>query len=286
MDKTINTLPVFHETRFRVPGRYEQQCGFWVDRIGSGRATHQRAPGLRVLGQYAAVTIESGDGVFLSATRGVQSVRPGDMLLLTPQAPCFYTPNATWFSRWVVWNGPAAHQAAEACSLASLDPVCCGVAAPVREAFFALVRLMDAEDAAACMERQAVILNMLAGILKGRRAAERLSSAPPDLEPVIRHIRTHLNASLAVSDLAALCHLSVPHFRRLFHRHTGRSPMAFIAAQRMARAKEWLERGASIKQVAAETGFDDPLYFMRMFKKITGQTAGEFRAAVRTAPGG
>ena len=97
----------------------------------------------------------------------------------------------------------------------------------------------------------------------------------------MQHIKRHLDSKLTPVELAALCHMSVPHFRRMFHRHTGRSPMEFVVAERISGAKALLFRGASIKQAAQEMGFADQFYFMRVFKKIAGQTAGQFVAATR-----
>jgi AraC-like DNA-binding protein len=57
--------------------------------------------------------------------------------------------------------------------------------------------------------------------------------------------------------------------------------MEFVMAERISGAKALLVRGASIKQAAREMGFADQFYFMRVFKKISGQTAGQFTASTR-----
>ncbi len=70
--------------------------------------------------------------------------------------------------------------------------------------------------------------------------------------------------------------MSAAQFRRLFRRHTGRSPVEFLIARRIAQAKELLLQGSPMKDVALRTGFTDVFYFMRVFRRTAGQTVGEF----------
>ncbi|MDO9542994.1 MAG: AraC family transcriptional regulator [Kiritimatiellia bacterium] len=279
MDKTIVKIPVFRETRFRLPNQHERQVGLWVDRIGSAHYAQRPSPALRILGQYAVVAVESGEGVFITQTRETHAVKSGDAFLLVPEEPTSYGPSRTWFSRWIVWNGPLARQQVEVAGSTPSNPVFHQAADVVRHAFFTLIKLMDIEDRAAALERQAVILNMLAGLLRARRSETFPGNTKPDWEAVVQHIRRHLNSRLTLAELAALGHLSVPHFRRMFRRHIGRSPVEFILSERVSRAKDLLIRGVSIKQTAEEAGFADQFYFMRVFKKVTGQTAGQFVGA-------
>ena len=281
MDKPIINLPVYRETRFRNPSPYERRIGFWVDRIGSARYVHETASRLRILGQYAVVAVESGAGVFLTKNKGIHNVKSGDVFLLTPDEPTAYYPHKTWFTRWIVWNGSAARKQAEALDFGLQKPLFCQAADVVRRAFFALVKLMNIEDRVAVLERQAVILNMLAGLLRAEHSSAFMGRPGANWEELVQHIRRHLDSRLTPAELAELCHLSVPHFRRMFHRHTGRSPMEFVLAERISGAKSLLIRGASIKQAAQEMGFVDQFYFMRVFKKIAGQTAGQFIAVTR-----
>ena len=281
MDKTIVKLPVFSETHFRNPSRYEHQLGFWVDRMGSSRSVCHSASRLRILGQYAVVAVDSGKGVFLTKNKGVHNVQAGDVLLLVPDEPTAYYPHRAWFTRCIVWNGPLARQLAETTDIECSNPVFRQAGEIVRQAFLTLVKLMKVEDKAAALERQAAMLNMLAGLLRSRHSAIGMVDSRPNWEVVAQHIKRHLDSRLTPAELAVLCHLSEPHFRRMFRRHTGRSPMEFIMAERIAGAKALLIRGVPIKQAARDMGFADHFYFMRVFKKIAGQTAGQFIAATR-----
>jgi len=279
MDKTSIKMPVFCETRFRTPSQYERQGGLWVDRIGGGQDIHKPISVLRILGQYAVVAVESGAGVLITQKNGMHEIQGGDVFFLVPDEPARYGPHQKWLTRWIVWGGPLARQQFDVAGFNPANPVLHQAAEIVRQAFFALFKLMDIEDRAAALERQAVILNMLAELLRNQRSVDFPGKAEPDWKAVVRHIRRHLNSRLTPAELAAMTHWSVPHFRRMFRRHIGRSPAEFIQAERISGAKNLLIRGASIKQAAKEMGFSDQFYFMRVFKKITGQTAGQFIGA-------
>ena len=44
--------------------------------------------------------------------------------------------------------------------------------------------------------------------------------------------------------------------------------------------------GASVKEIAGRLGFSDPAYFARFFRRMTGQTASQFRHDARAASEG
>lgn len=93
----------------------------------------------------------------------------------------------------------------------------------------------------------------------------------------IAHLENDLRSKKTVKEIAEMCHVSESTFRRLFKQYTGKSPAEYRIERRIMYAKKLLStESMTVIEVSIETGFDDPAYFCRVFKKHTGITAGEY----------
>jgi DNA-binding LacI/PurR family transcriptional regulator/AraC-like DNA-binding protein len=78
--------------------------------------------------------------------------------------------------------------------------------------------------------------------------------------------------------LAASVHLSEDYFTRIFRRELGLSPWEYINRLRVSIAAEMLlHTGKPIYTIALDTGFKEPTYFNRVFKKIYGKPPNQLR---------
>ena len=60
----------------------------------------------------------------------------------------------------------------------------------------------------------------------------------------------------------------------------GMTPMQYITFLRITRAKELLRStDYSIQEISSMVGYENPLYFSRIFKKQTGYSPSEYRSA-------
>lgn len=92
-----------------------------------------------------------------------------------------------------------------------------------------------------------------------------------DIDTILLYIHEHLHEPLSVSLLAEHCGYSEGYFHRLFKQHVGISPNSYIAKSRVEKAIYLMQQNTwSIQRIASAVGYDDPLYFSRVFKKITG----------------
>lgn len=91
------------------------------------------------------------------------------------------------------------------------------------------------------------------------------------IERSIAYMTQHLNQPLRVAELAAQVSVSPSYFFALFKRRMGSAPIDYFTHLRMHYARRLLsESFASVKEVAAEVGYDDPFYFSRVFKAVHG----------------
>jgi AraC-like DNA-binding protein len=92
-------------------------------------------------------------------------------------------------------------------------------------------------------------------------------------------IRNNLqDPQLGVDMLAAELHCSPNYLSKLFHRQIGERVVEYVNRVRMQNAVEALRHTPlSVKEVAVACGFNDPNYFARVFRKITGHAPGDLR---------
>ena len=94
----------------------------------------------------------------------------------------------------------------------------------------------------------------------------------------IAYMAQHLNEPLQVSTLAAQASVSTSHYFALFKRQTGVAPIDYFIRLRMNHARELLDSTRqSVKEIAAEMGYDDPFYFSRVFKSVHQVAPAEYR---------
>lgn len=98
------------------------------------------------------------------------------------------------------------------------------------------------------------------------------------------YIERNLQRKVSVSEVAEHCCVSPCHLTHVFKSILGVSPIRYIQQMRMDRAKRLLaDESLYVYEIARAIGFDDPFYFSRMFKKVSGVSPGEFRTHIRRA---
>jgi transcriptional regulator GlxA family with amidase domain len=109
-------------------------------------------------------------------------------------------------------------------------------------------------------------------------------AALPRLAPVLRTIQAHYAEPLRVRDLAELVHLHPAWFSTRFRQLTGLSPAQYLMRYRLERARELLvSTDRSVREIAAMTGFQDPLYLSRQFRRLLGTSPTAYRQSASLA---
>lgn len=100
------------------------------------------------------------------------------------------------------------------------------------------------------------------------------------LQQVHAWVEAHAYDEITVSSIAHEFHYSPSYLTSLYKQVYGISIAEQITEYRVDRARELLSSTTSpVSDIACEVGFDDPKYFMRVFKRRTGLTANQYRQA-------
>jgi AraC-like DNA-binding protein len=92
----------------------------------------------------------------------------------------------------------------------------------------------------------------------------------------------HIDRPLDLDTLAQAANLSKYHFCNKYKRLTGYSPIKHFLNMKMEQACHLLDStDYSVKAIASQMGYEDPLYFSRQFSKIIGLPPRAYRASIR-----
>jgi len=108
-----------------------------------------------------------------------------------------------------------------------------------------------------------------------------------EMEYARRYFNEHYNEPISIQDYAESRNMSVCYFQRSFKQIVNHTPMQYLLSIRVNNAASLLETtDYSMAEISAIVGYEDPLYFSRLFRKIKGMSPSEYRRLVsqRTAP--
>jgi transcriptional regulator GlxA family with amidase domain len=112
--------------------------------------------------------------------------------------------------------------------------------------------------------------------------SEQKPPPPYIVKETIRYVREHLHEIFNIKDMAAHLRCHPDFLSRKFKQHSGVDLSLYIRRIRINHAMELLKNPVTlIDDVAEQCGFSDRVHFTKVFRKLTGQTPGQFQKQFR-----
>ena len=203
----------------------------------------------------------------------------GSVILFRPGQPqiykCSKTDNSAYF--WIHFNGSIANALLSDCGIKDTF----SINTSFNEEDIHLILQMTNEINLKPTGYQIKLLSLFSKLLV------RISRHSPDnktadiyqkLSPALSAMEREIQKAYSIKEYADICNMSMYHFCHCFKTYTGQSPMQYRDSIAMNHAAYLLEDTTlPIAEIAAMTGFSDPLYFSKKFRKTFGVSPREYR---------
>ena len=255
--------PMLENVGLNVYNSGHQQCSgghFWGPAVRSFYLIHLVVSGK---GYYTV----GGETYTLSA---------GSAFIIYPQTLVSYyaDENDPWEYCWVGFNGADASRLVDLTAFEEDNPVININPDELSNLKRAFISIYENFETSAQQETMTVSKLFEAFSIMIKAAPKKQpesSSARLYVKNAIKYIQRNFSNSIDVSDIANHIGLSRSHLYRIFVRHLSLSPNEYLTQFRINQACILLRTSPlSIGEIASSVGFDDQLYFSRVFKKTKG----------------
>lgn len=96
---------------------------------------------------------------------------------------------------------------------------------------------------------------------------------------VKKYITKNMKMKLSMKELSSQFGFVPSYLSMIFREAEGKSPTEYLTDLRIENAKKLFLQSTdmAINEIAERVGFSDPLYFSKVFKKVTGITPSQYR---------
>lgn len=229
---------------------------------------------------YQLLYVASGRAFFQFGAEHME-VPAGHLALYRPEAVQYYEyfgvdqPEVCW----IHFTGWEADQLLDRVGFDQANVVSCGNSANYPEIFRHIIQELQLKRP--CFEQllELYFRQLLAEVQRSH--LEILSTRyknSKEMEEIVHYFNEYYSQDICIEDYAKSRHMSVCWLIRSFRHYMGVTPLQYITSIRMNKAKELLKgTNYSIQEIGNIVGYDNPLYFSRIFKNQTGCSPRQYR---------
>lgn len=256
---------------------------------GESQTHPEHRVGPKVVDYYLLHHVISGRGTFIAGDLRAE-LRAGHSFLIPPKQLVSYVSDAEdpWKYRWVAFDGDWAPNLAET---AGFRPeggfVDTGESKGPAELCKNIFEAFRTRSRSASLEASGHLHLLLAALqeasTEARPAAQRPDSHNDELvRQAIGYLSTQYAEPVTIEAMAEALGYNRAYLSRLFKRHTGMTPIAFLTQARIDHGRRLLRERPelTVEQIASSVGIQDALYFSKLFRRRYGESPTEYRHSV------
>lgn len=240
---------------------------------------HSWGPAVRSF--YLIHLVVSGKG-FFTVGEETYKIEAGSAFIIRPQQLVSYCADEQdpWEYCWVGFNGADASRLVDLTAFEEDNPVISFSQEDVQRIKRAMLNVYSNFGTSSELETMTVskLFEVFSHIINAApKKNPESSSSRLYIKNAIKFIQRNFSNNIDVSDIANHVGLSRSHLYRVFMRQLSLSPNEYLTQFRINQACTLIRTsGLSIGEIASSVGFDDQLYFSRVFKKLKGVSPSHY----------
>lgn len=251
--------------------------------------THPKLPTFRPRGRldFQLLYVASGKTHFYFEEGKDTVVSAGNMVLYRPKEPQKYVYYGTDHAEvyWVHFTGSNVRNILKSYGITNdMRIIPAGTLLEYSRIFKQMIQELQ-QCRAGYEELLAMLLRQIFIIINRQLTKERTLKSDyldTEMELALEYFNTNYNKDLNIEDYAASRGMSVSWFIRTFKQYTSTTPMQYIVTLRITNAQMLLETtNYNVTEIGNFVGYDNPLYFSRIFKKQKGFSPSEYRKQLK-----
>lgn len=251
--------------------------------------THPKLPTFRPRGRldFQLLYVASGKTHFYFEEGKDTVVSAGNMVLYRPKEPQKYVYYGSEQAEvyWVHFTGSNVRNILKSYGITNdMRVIPAGTLLEYSRIFKQMIQELQ-QCRAGYEELLAMLLRQIFIIINRQMTKERTLKSDyldMEMELALEYFNTNYNKDLNIDDYAASRGMSVSWFIRTFKQYAGTTPMQYIVALRITNAQMLLETtNYNVTEIGNFVGYDNPLYFSRIFKKQKGFSPSEYRKQLK-----
>ncbi len=267
------------EFRYSFKDTLKENAGLSVYSTGFEKCTANHSWGPALRDHYLIHYISAGQGVFTCDQQN-RLLRQGDLFLIVPGKSVSYRadPLIPWEYSWVGFNGTDARRLITLAGFSEQKPVLHTNDPAQTSRRMRRIADVSGSTAAADAEMAGELILFLAHLIRQNGAHTEDTLHQSYVSNALRFIQYKYAYDIGVNDIARYVGISRSQLYRAFLQDFGISPHVYLQRYRINEAWSLLRTApVSVAEVAGSVGFNDPLYFSRVFKSVKGCTPSQYQ---------
>lgn len=281
------TTTYYERAGFRCLDRIEQQTSYiYLTRCGIQQCPLNHSWGPRTRPQYHMHFILDGHG-YLEINNEKYHLGRGQIFLIPPNTIAhYYADNSNpWHYAWISFHGAKVIQYLEEAGFDDKNLIRSTNISP--EKFSHLINeMLEANEVTVSNElkRVGTLFTLFSLLIETNNTTFNSEytrydySSETYIEHALQFIQFNYNRDILIKDIADYIGINRSYLFNIFKNKLQMSPKEYLINFRMEKAKKLLcKTSHSIKEISEKVGYNDPMTFSKMFRRIVGYSPKYYR---------